>query len=127
MTTAAAPIAVAVAVAELLRAAATVIEERGVAISPARRGAPVERSCRGTAATATDYVCLVCAMCVAAGSRPGVITEPVKDAMYEVATYLGLALPGDLWDWDANGHAGWLLRGILRSCAARIDTDPMWK
>jgi hypothetical protein len=63
-------------------------------------------------------------MCIAAGGRRGVAGEDVKFAMYEFAMHLGLKLPGDLWDWDARAHAGWLIRDMLRRCAGQLGEKP---
>ena len=97
---------------DLLYKAADVIVQRG---QPSNG-----RACNGRDASASDPLCLVCALCVASGCGPGVVTEPVKDAMWMLAEHLGLKLPGDLWDWDASRHrASWFLAAMLRCCAKR--------
>lgn len=96
---------------EILLKTADLIEARG----QVTKG----QQCAGSQASDTEAVCLVCAMCVASGGRPGVVNEDAKDAMWEFATYLGLKLPGDLWDWDSSKRrAGWFIAGMLRRAAA---------
>ena len=49
-------------------------------------------------------VCVGCVICIAAGSKPGQITPPAREAMTALARHLGLASRDGVW--DLTGPAG---------------------